>query len=261
MRVCNHRCFALFAMVAPLSWIFLSGCGKSKEDGPAAPALAVNKSSIAAPIKAVNRQTIANIRVLPFKDAVLLEPPEGERRPPDKTVAGKNVATLFEQIGGIDGAPGLWDKITLTTPEGTPIRYKAVLMTDLGNIEIELFAQAAPNHVRNFIALAQAGYYNGLSFYRSISETSDGETLAYLEGGCPLDTGEFGMGSIGYWLKPEFAPGMTHEEGTVGAVHGEDVESAACKFYINPRKSPRDGRQLHHLRQNHPGPGHCPCNQ
>ena len=119
------------------------------------------------------------------------------------------------------------------------IRYTARLKTDLGNIEIELFALAAPNHVRNFIALAQTGYYNGLSFYRSINEKVEGEPMAYLEGGCPLGSGEFGFGSIGYWLKPEFsANSLTHEPGTVGAVHGEAVESAACKFYISLSKTP-----------------------
>src|SRR5207245_467740 len=110
------------------------------------------------------------------------------------------------------------------------IRYTADLETDLGMIEIELFPEAAPNHVRNFIALAQAGYYDGLPLHRSLRGQVAEQTLAYLEGGCPLGTGEFGFGSIGYWLKPEISPTLTHEEGSVGAVHGDIAESAACKF-------------------------------
>ncbi len=173
-----------------------------------------------------------------FKDAVLFEPPENEQRPPDKTVAGMDVGALFERIAGQDGTPGLWDKIALRTPDGKPIHYTAQIKTDLGTMEIELFSEAAPNHVRNFIALAQAGFYNGLPFHRSIAKQVEGETLAYLEGGCPLGTGDFGFGSIGYWLKPEISATLTHEDGTVGAVHGEAMESAACKFYVSLAKSP-----------------------
>jgi peptidyl-prolyl cis-trans isomerase B (cyclophilin B) len=180
----------------------------------------------------------ASTVLLPFKDAVVFEPPDGEKRPPDRTFAGKNVAALFEEIAGQEGVPGLWDKIALTTPDGKYRRCTAHLKTDLGTIEIELFPDAAPNHVRNFIALAQAGYYDGLPFHRTLSQKVEGQTLAYLEGGCPLGTGEFGVGSLGYWLKPEIAPHLTHEEGTLGAVRGESVESAACKFYITLTRSP-----------------------
>ncbi len=135
-------------------------------------------------------------------------------------------------------APGLWDKIALTTSDGKRLQYVASLKTDLGTIEIQLFPEAAPNHVRNFIALAQSGYYNGLPFHRTLRGNVDGNTVAYLEGGCPLGTGEFGSGSVGYWLKPEISATLTHEEGTVGAVHGETMESAACKFYVCLTRSP-----------------------
>src|SRR5262249_47435071 len=45
-------------------------------------------------------------------------------------------------------------------------------------------------------------------------------------------------GSIGYWLKPELCDKVIHEEGTVGAWHAEEVETAACKFYITLSKAP-----------------------
>ena len=53
-----------------------------------------------------------------------------------------------------------------------------------------------------------------------------------------MGTGEFGLGSIGYWLKPEISPTLTHEEGTIGAVRGEALDSAACKFYVCLAKAP-----------------------
>jgi cyclophilin family peptidyl-prolyl cis-trans isomerase len=58
-----------------------------------------------------------------------------------------------------------------------------------------------------------------------------------LEGGCPLGTGDLGVGSIGYWLKPEFNK-EAHEEGTGGACHGEEPDTAACRFYITLSKAP-----------------------
>ena len=64
--------------------------------------------------------------------------------------------------------------------------------------------------------------------------------FAYLESGCPLGTGEFGSGSIGYWLKPELSD-KKHETGTVGAWTSDGA--GACKFYITLSDAPgMDGR-------------------
>ena len=40
---------------------------------------------------------------------------------------------------------------------------------DYGTIKVELYPDQAPNTVTNFIALANRGYYNGLTFHRVIS--------------------------------------------------------------------------------------------
>ena len=94
-----------------------------------------------------------------------------------------------------------------------------VLETSKGDIKIELFYDAAPNHVRSFICLARAGYFDGLPFHASIRRGDKDNLQGYLESGCPKGTGEIGYGSIGYWLKPEIKSAMKHEEGTVGAWH------------------------------------------
>ncbi len=44
-----------------------------------------------------------------------------------------------------------------------------VLETSQGNIVIELFYEDAPNHVDNFIELANSGFYDGTVFHRVIS--------------------------------------------------------------------------------------------
>lgn len=44
----------------------------------------------------------------------------------------------------------------------------AELHTSAGEIDIRFFPDVAPNHVRNFIDLAEKGFYNGTKFHRVI---------------------------------------------------------------------------------------------
>ena len=44
-----------------------------------------------------------------------------------------------------------------------------VLETNLGNIVIDFFPDDTPNHVENFIKLAESGFYDGTLFHRIIS--------------------------------------------------------------------------------------------
>ncbi len=166
-----------------------------------------------------------------FADATLAEPPAGDLRPPETTLAGKSVGKLYGEV------VKLWDAIHFATSHGKPITYKAVIDTEMGTIEISLRPDLAPNHVRSFVALAKAGYFDGLVFERTVHEEGPDAKLELIEAGCPLGTGELGYGSIGYWLKPEFNPAL-HEDGTVGAFHGEESDTSACRFYITLSPAP-----------------------
>src|SRR5712691_4132001 len=64
---------------------------------------------------------------------------------------------------------------TASEPKGEEKRsmndYKdkvAELHTTAGEIDIRFFPDVAPNHVKNFIDLAQQGFYNGTKFRRVI---------------------------------------------------------------------------------------------
>ena len=45
-------------------------------------------------------------------------------------------------------------------------KTRAVIETKFGNIELKFFPDVAPNHVNNFIELAQKGFYDGTIFHR-----------------------------------------------------------------------------------------------
>jgi peptidyl-prolyl cis-trans isomerase B (cyclophilin B) len=86
-----------------------------------------------------------------------------------------------------------------------------------------------PNHKKSFIALAQKGYWDSLTFNRVINNF-------VAQGGCP-DTPE-GFSKSPYLLKPEFNPTLKHVYGAVGAGRDNNPEklSAGCQFYIVQNK-------------------------
>jgi peptidyl-prolyl cis-trans isomerase B (cyclophilin B) len=69
----------------------------------------------------------------------------------------------------------------------------ATIHTNHGPIEVELFADDAPETVANFQKLARDGFYDGLTFHRIIHDFM-------IQGGCPEGTGR---GGPGYTFKDE----------------------------------------------------------
>jgi peptidyl-prolyl cis-trans isomerase B (cyclophilin B) len=232
MAVCttgNGRAVLRWGVV--LVTAVLAGCHRQEGDA----AKTENTAMSAANPPTVAEAAKADLRLRqPFAEATVADMPD--QYLPDVTLTGKSVGKLYEEV------VRRWDKIALSTAKGEPLHYTATIDTELGSIEIELFPERAPNHVRNFIALAQIGYYDGLLFERTINEQVEDDPSAprveLIEGGCPTGTGNPGYGSIGYWLKPEFSKDLSHVEGTVGACRGEEPDSAACRFYITLSKIP-----------------------
>ena len=65
--------------------------------------------------------------------------------------------------------------------------YRAVMETNRGSIELELYPQHAPKTVNNFVFLAREGFYKDVSFHRVISDF-------VIQGGDPTGTGRGGPG-------------------------------------------------------------------
>ena len=75
----------------------------------------------------------------------------------------------------------------LPPPVDAGTRYTAVLDTSAGEITLELWADAAPQTVGNFVGLARQGFYDGTIFHRIIHDFM-------IQGGCPKGTGTGGPG-------------------------------------------------------------------
>ena len=69
----------------------------------------------------------------------------------------------------------------------TEKKYTAVIETNRGTMELELYPQYAPKTVNNFVFLSRQGYYDGVTFHRVISNF-------VIQGGDPEGTGRGGPG-------------------------------------------------------------------
>jgi peptidyl-prolyl cis-trans isomerase B (cyclophilin B) len=107
------------------------------------------------------------------------------------------------------------------------------IVTPYGEILVSL-DERTPRHRESFIELADAGYWDSLTFNRVIPEF-------VAQGGCP-DT-PAGFTDPEYLLEPEFHPELRHVYGSVGAGRDDNPGklSARCQFYIvqNPQGIPR----------------------
>ncbi|QDU63010.1 Peptidyl-prolyl cis-trans isomerase B [Planctomycetes bacterium Pan216] len=134
--------------------------------------------------------------------------------PPVKSTNGKALADMKAKV------EKEWDGIVFNK-DGKPVTYLVTLETDKGDIEIEFFPQDAPNHVRSFIALADAGFFDGLNFHRTIPNF-------VIQGGCPKGDGS---GGPGYCLKPEFNQ-RPHTRGALSMARAAPTDSAGSQFFV-----------------------------
>lgn len=104
----------------------------------------------------------------------------------------------------------------------------AEINTGKGTITMRFFPAKAPNHVRNFIDLAESGYYNGTKFHRVIPGFM-------VQGGDPNtksdNTATWGMGGSGNNVKAEFND-ISHRRGIVSMARSGHPDSASSQFFI-----------------------------
>ena len=107
------------------------------------------------------------------------------------------------------------------------IHHAVIEIQDYGTIELELDGDTAPITVQNFMDLANAGFYDGLTFHRIM----DGFMI---QGGDPNGDGTGGSDKT---IKGEFESNgikndISHEKGVISMARSQDPDSASSQFFI-----------------------------
>ena len=109
----------------------------------------------------------------------------------------------------------------------------AVIETNKGTIEAELYLDKAPITAQNFINLAQKGFYDGLTFHRVIDHFM-------IQGGDPNGDG---TGGPGYTIEDEFSKTLKHKEGILSMARTMIPHAAGSQFFIMLESAPHlDGQ-------------------
>ena len=102
------------------------------------------------------------------------------------------------------------------------------IKTSKGDINLDMYATKAPHTVANFLGLAKAGYYDGLTFHRVIPDFM-------IQGGCPLGTG---TGSPGYRFGDEFHPDLKHDTPGILSMANSGPDTNGSQFFITHTETP-----------------------
>ena len=101
----------------------------------------------------------------------------------------------------------------------------AVIKTNMGTIEIELFANETPKTVENFTGLASKGYYNGVIFHRVIENFM-------IQGGDPTGTGRGGESLWGGKFADEIVPSLKHDIPGILSMANAGPNTNGSQFFI-----------------------------
>ena len=105
--------------------------------------------------------------------------------------------------------------------------YVEIEIENYGTITAELYGDAAPITVENFLKLVDEGFYDGLTFHRIISGFM-------IQGGDPTGTGAGGSDEP---IKGEFSANgvendISHVRGVLSMARKPDFDSASSQFFI-----------------------------
>lgn len=101
---------------------------------------------------------------------------------------------------------------------------RVVILTNMGNIEIELSSKKAPNTVKNFLQYVNSNFYDGTIFHRVIKGFM-------IQGGG--FTKDMKQKEILAPIAIESNNGLKNERGTIAMARTSDPNSAASQFFIN----------------------------
>lgn len=106
-----------------------------------------------------------------------------------------------------------------------------VLETTQGNIELQLYPDAAPKTCENFIGLVKKGYYDGTIFHRIIKNFM-------IQGGDPTGTGRGGESLWGGKFEDEVTPEIQFDRKGMLAMANSGPGTNGSQFFITTKPTP-----------------------
>ncbi|KRN98717.1 peptidylprolyl isomerase [Companilactobacillus kimchiensis] len=108
----------------------------------------------------------------------------------------------------------------------------ATITTNHGVIKIQLFDELVPKTVKNFIELAQKGYYNGIIFHRVIPDFM-------IQGGDPTGTGMGGESIYGDSFEDEFSDQLFNLDGALSMANAGPNTNGSQFFIVSNQNMPK----------------------
>lgn len=141
------------------------------------------------------------------------------------TACGGNQTTGTTGGSSVDAnIPGTY------TPElldETTTYYADIDIADYGKITVKLNQAEAPVSCANFVALAEDGFYNGITFHRIMAGFM-------MQGGDPEGTGMGGSENniVGEFAQNGYENNISHKRGVISMARANDPNSASSQFFI-----------------------------
>lgn len=111
----------------------------------------------------------------------------------------------------------------------------AIMETSMGTIKIELFEDKAPITTKNFIDLAEAGFYDGVAFHRVIPDFM-------IQGGDPISKNysdpRIGTGGPAHRIPDEFGVGLKHNVPGILSMANSGPNTGGSQFFVTVAATP-----------------------
>ena len=130
--------------------------------------------------------------------------------------------------------------MTITYPQTDLANYTgtvATIHTNLGDLTVKLFDDVAPKTVKNFVELAEKGYYNGVIFHRIIRDFM-------IQGGDPTGTGMGGESIYGEKFEDEFSENIFNIRGALSMANAGPNTNGSQFFIVQDENLPYDKSAL-----------------
>ena len=108
---------------------------------------------------------------------------------------------------------------------------KALIKTNMGDMEFVLFPETAPKAVESFTTHAKNGYYNGIIFHRVIKDFM-------IQGGDPTGTGCGGESAFGHSFEDEFAIDARNYYGALSMANSGPNTNGSQFFIVQAKSVP-----------------------